>query len=840
MRKFFFLISFLSLFLLPSLAQANDELLVRYLKGTTTEEKEAARGDGEVLNKYTIVPRLELLKVDDPKAALKELNSDPNVQYAVLDIKRELLVTPNDGLFGAQWGMRNNGQTILGDVGVVGADIKATSAWGIQTGSSNTDVAVIDSGIQLNHPDLVNNLWTNPDEIASNGIDDDANGYIDDIHGWNFIDNNNNPTDTDGHGTHVAGIIGAQGNNSIGVAGVNWDVSMAALKACVNDACPLSATIEALEYAVNEGIMISNNSYGGCCGEYLPEKTALENARTAGHLFVAAAGNDNVNNDNPALASYPASYDLSNVISVASSTNQEDRSSFSNYGATTVDLFAPGENIASTYIGSDYVYLSGTSMASPQVAGAAAIIKSQKSGWGYQQIKDQILNSARVNANYNNLVVTDGILDLNQALLIQPENLTGPDTETFETSATFDWDTINNATFKCSLDSGSFETCSPEKTYTDLSLGTHSFSVKAIYPSGESETVGYNWEVTVLTVDPPTINSSPEPINNSKSATFSFAGLPGAGFMCSLDDAPFTACTSPTIYTNLDAEAHSFKVKQTFDSITSDPATVNWQIPEVVDMVPLADGPNVAGFLTFPSLPSGYTYLCQITGYTSQSECQSPYAPSAPLTNGPYQLELTIEDPLGYLSQETAYLFEISGVPAPISNTPSLVINSGAQYTNRSAVTLNIVWPAGARTMSISNGDGLETVMPVTGSVPWELTPGSGAKTITIKFNETVGGTIKTSSKTIIVDTVAPVINRATVKRSASRYSFRLSLAKSDKLQKVYLSRSRTIPSTTNLGNTSRSISSTNFTFNLSFYPNFIRVRDAAGNLSAWKKTTRF
>jgi len=837
MKKIVLLISLLSLFLAPSIASASDRILVRYLKGTTAAEKKDTRDGAELLNKYTIVPRLELLEVDDQKKTLKELNSDPNVAYALPDINRKTLATPNDTLFSLQWGAKNTGQTILGLTGTAGADIRATNAWDIQTGNSNTDIAVIDSGIQLNHPDLINNLWTNPDEIPGNGIDDDGNGYIDDVHGWNFISDNNNPTDTDGHGTHVAGIIGAQGNNSIGVAGVNWNVSMAALKACENSSCPLSATIEALEYAVNKGFKLSNNSYGGCCGEYAPEKTALENAMAADHLFVAAAGNSNANNDNPAVADYPASYDLANVISVASSTNQEAKSSFSNYGATKVDLFAPGENIASTYIGSDYVYSSGTSMASPQVAGAAAIIKSQKPNWGYEKIKDQILNSSRTVPAYNGLVLTGGILNLGQALLIKPENLTGPGSETPLTTATFTWDAINNATFECRLDVGSFEACSYPKTYTGLAPGNHTFRVKAIYPSGESETTSYTWQVTG--VGPPTITSSPGLVSDSKTATFVFSGQAEATFECSLDNEPFSACLSPKTYSNLEVGDHKFEVRQTVESITSDPAIINWSIPEVVDLTPSATGPDQDGFLAFSGAPVGYQYLCQVVNKTILKYCSNPYAPPAPLTNGNYQLKLMIEDPDGYRSGEIVYPFEITGVPKPASSTPSLLINNGAKYTNKLKVNLKIVWPAGAKTMAIKSSGRTEQLLPVASALPWQLAAGNGSKTITIKFSETDGSPIKTLSKTIIFDNVKPVIKKASVKKSKNRYSFRLILKKPDKFAKVYFSKSKKMPPANSLGNTSRRISSARFTFKLNFYPRFVRVRDAAGNLSGWKRVVR-
>lgn len=297
------------------------------------------------------------------------LGQGPMVEYAVPNYIRYLNISPNDPRADELWGLHNVGQT----GGTADADIDAPEAWNITTGSFEVDVAVIDSGMDLGHEDLAANLWTNPGEFPGNGIDDDGNGYIDDIHGWDFRDNDNNPTDTSplcsGHGTHVAGTIGALGNNGIGVVGVNWQATIMTLRVFGGFLCSGNDAdiIEAIQYYTDFEIRVSNNSYGG--GPFNP---AQEDAIRASHsVFVAAAGNNGQNTDvNP---HYPSSYPLDNIVSVAATNHNDLKASFSNFGNQSVDLGAPGEDILSTTPNDNYGMLSGTSMASPHVAGAAAL-----------------------------------------------------------------------------------------------------------------------------------------------------------------------------------------------------------------------------------------------------------------------------------------------------------------------------------------------------------------------------------------------------------------------------------------------------------------------------------
>ena len=282
------------------------------------------------------------------ETALELYRRNPDVAYVEPNYIRYLnATTPNDPLFSRLWGLNNTGQSVSGTSGTAGADVDGPEAWDVTQGSSTVVIAVIDTGVDYNHPDLAGNIWSNPGEVAGNRIDDDNNGYADDIRGWDFVDNDNEPMDVQGHGTHVSGTIAAMGNNSIGVTGVCWQAKIMPLR--IFDAFGGSATsariIAAVGYAVNKGAKIINASFGG--PDYSQaEYDALSSANSAGVLFVAAAGNETANNDTTPC--YPAGYNLPNIISVAATDQNDELTYFSNYGATSVHVAAPGQNIYST------------------------------------------------------------------------------------------------------------------------------------------------------------------------------------------------------------------------------------------------------------------------------------------------------------------------------------------------------------------------------------------------------------------------------------------------------------------------------------------------------------
>ncbi|HEX8424638.1 MAG TPA: S8 family serine peptidase, partial [Pyrinomonadaceae bacterium] len=369
------------------------EVLVRFRSDAAAKSAEVAPmslrrevGDGEVsFQRFAgsdMVRGLRLAKVEESRTleAVAELAGRSDVLYAepnyIWRAKQFVPPPPNDPRYtnGEQYGM---------------ARINAPGAWNAGvTGSKNIVVGVLDGGVDINHPDLKDNLWTNTGEVPDNNFDDDGNGYADDVHGWDFDHNDKSIFDNedgDDHATHVAGTLGAKGNNGIGVTGVNWDVSIMALKVLGEDGGSTANIIKGYQYVLDMrqrgvNIRVLNNSYGGP-GKSLAALDAITQLNAAGILFVAAAGNgggDSIGDDNFTFPDFPASYDLPNVLAVASTNTFDGLSSFSNFGARIVSMAAPGSSILSTTPNNTYSVFGGTSMAAPHVAGAAALICSAK------------------------------------------------------------------------------------------------------------------------------------------------------------------------------------------------------------------------------------------------------------------------------------------------------------------------------------------------------------------------------------------------------------------------------------------------------------------------------
>jgi len=321
------------------------------------------------------------------------------------------LAIPNDASFGTLWGLNNSGRS----PGVGNSDINAPEAWETTTGSRSVVVAVIDSGVDYTHPDLAANVWTNPREVAGDGIDNDANGFVDDVRGWDFANADADPMDDDGHGTHVSGTIGAVGNNAIGVTGVNWRVSIMGLKFLDAEGNGYTSdAVAAVKYATRMrrdfgvNVVAINASWGG-----ETRSTALANAIAAagraGILFVTAAGNESSNNDR--TPSYPANLSDDSVIAVAATNHSNRLAAFSNYGSTTVDLAAPGVGILSTVPGGGYASFSGTSMATPYVTGTVALMAAANPRATAAEIRSALLSTVTPVAALSGKVATGGLLD---------------------------------------------------------------------------------------------------------------------------------------------------------------------------------------------------------------------------------------------------------------------------------------------------------------------------------------------------------------------------------------------------------------------------------------------
>jgi subtilisin family serine protease len=338
-------------------------------------------------------------------ACAEIMKSMPDVATCDPEKVIKAFLTPNDARYSELHGLNNPTQLV---------DIDAPEAWDISTGSAEVVVAVLDTGMDIDHPDLVDNLWTNTGEVPNNGVDDDGNGYIDDVNGWDFVNDDNDPSDDNGHGTHLSGTIGARGNNSGGVVGVNWIVKILPLKFLGAEGNgSLSGAVAGLNYAralkargVN--IVVVNCSFGSSDSS-TSESNAIQGLRDAGVFIAAAAGNESENNDN--VPSYPASYNLSNVISVAAVNRQGSLASFSNFGSS-VDIGAPGVDILSTYPDNTYEVLDGTSMAAPHVAGALALLETVAPNLTLAEARSRLLSTARVLPGLNGVVASGRYLNV--------------------------------------------------------------------------------------------------------------------------------------------------------------------------------------------------------------------------------------------------------------------------------------------------------------------------------------------------------------------------------------------------------------------------------------------
>lgn len=349
------------------------------------------------------VHRIRLAPGTSVEEAGAVLRQDPEVEYVEPNYYRYLTRTPGDPQYPDQWNWPM---------------ISAPDAWDTATDCAAIPVAVIDSGVDYTHTDLAANIWTNPAETAGDGVDNDSNGYKDDTRGWDFVAGDNDPMDENGHGTHVAGTIAAIGDNAIGVTGLCWRGAVMALRAFgAEGKGTVADVVKAMDYARAKGARVVNASYAGDDFSQA-EYEAIGRLQDAGILLVVAAGNENVNNDR--YASYPAGYDLPNIIAVAATDRSDRLTSRSNFGATTVHVAAPGDLILSTYLGNDYALESGTSMAGPHVSGLAALVWSASPGLAASQVKARILDGVDRLDDLSGLVLTGGRINASNSLLNIP------------------------------------------------------------------------------------------------------------------------------------------------------------------------------------------------------------------------------------------------------------------------------------------------------------------------------------------------------------------------------------------------------------------------------------
>ena len=391
-----------------------DQVTVKLAAAATEQElRDLAASYGASVAEQLPLPRYYILQLSD--SAISAV--DDAMTFFGQDSSVVALAEPNhlyfktatpDDLQWPLWGMQK---------------IQAPAAWDSETGDPSVLVAVIDGGVDRTHEDLIGNMWvntgetgidTNSQDKASNGIDDDGNGFVDDWKGWDFYNDDNAP-ESDEHGTHVAGTIGAQGDNTKGVVGVCWDVGLVSVQIFSGDSAASDNEImRAILYASSIGAKVQNNSWGGY-GASTATREAIETVNSNNVLFVAAAGN--FNNDNDSNPFYPASYDVENIVSVAATDESDQLASFSHFGATTVDLAAPGVNIQSTTPDNGYESMQGTSMAAPHVAGAAALLWSANASLTNLEVKEALLTSVDKVPALNGRMVSGGRLNVATLLL---------------------------------------------------------------------------------------------------------------------------------------------------------------------------------------------------------------------------------------------------------------------------------------------------------------------------------------------------------------------------------------------------------------------------------------
>jgi len=678
-----------------------DQILVKPKAGATEEDLMQVEGINGPAGEETIPgTSIEVAEVPEGRSVGETLDlyrASPDVESAEPDTKMYLEqstvpILPDDPDFGLQHGLHNTGET----GGAPDADIDAPEAWSVTAGSPQAVVAVIDQGVNIDHPDLDGNVWTNPDEVSDNGVDDDNNGYVDDVHGWDFVNKDNTLYDQEdedyekSHGTHVAGIVAAEGNNGLGGVGVAHGARIMPLKVSSPTGISASRVIAALRYASGEGVRISNNSYGclqstptsPCYNSLLAEE--IRKADAAGHLFVSSSGNEAKDTD--VTAHYPSGYDSPNVVSVAS-TDENDRLAVgSNYGAASVDLAAPGTNIWSTTPDFFFDYRSGTSMAAAHVAGAAALMESEYPDLGHTEIKDRILQSVDEKDALTGKVSSGGRLNAEGALKPQappPTDAVAPTvvavsprdgttgaplnaSVTAEFSEAMDAATVAAGSFTL-LRQGAASPVAAAVTYDATSRGatlapasalagstTYTATVKGGAegvkdPAGNALAADKTWSFTTAAPDTAapntTITSERGGTATEKPVTFGFSSSePDSTFLCRIDWEtthpdlnaplpPFEPCSSPKTYPVLGEGLHTFEVKAKDAAGNVDPTPASRTI--YVDTVPPTVSAPARSFVvpsSMTEITAGYTMPVKIS-WTGQDQMDG-------MSNGVSQYEL--------------------------------------------------------------------------------------------------------------------------------------------------------------------------------------------------------
>jgi subtilisin family serine protease len=761
-------------------------LLVQFRTDASDDDKDGCcRKVGlGAIDKYKIVDGLALIHVasGDPVAAMAALQGEASVLRAGLNYLMTTQVVPNDPLFGSTWGMNNTTSQLN--------DIDAPQAWDIYTGDPNYRVAVIDTGIDFNHPDLQGNIWVNPGEIANDGIDNDGNGYIDDVRGWNFVTNTNNPQDGNGHGTHVSGTIAAKGNNGIGVAGVAWNAKIVPLKFLSDTGSGTTANaIKAIDYCTANGIKLSNNSWGGGLFDSLLLQ-AITNAGAADHLFIGAAGNSALNID--VSLSYPASYNLSNMVNVASTTNTGALSTFSNFGVATVQVAAPGSSIFSTWpvaltvLGqpNGYNSISGTSMAAPHVTGLAALLRGKMPSWTATQVRSAILGSTKRLSNLAGKISREGIISAYNALLATNVEAIPPTVNAVRTPAAANAAGWNNANvtvaitgtdnvggsgvrdIKYTINAGT--TITAAGSTTNVVRSTDGIATLAYWATDNSGNVSPAGSMTVRvdkTAPVTTLTATPGATSTSVvvSGTDATSGL--AGTFYSVDGAPAAAYSGPI---TLDNGVHTVTAYST-DIAGNTEAVKTLSLPlgslstVSVNPVSVNGGTAATGTVTLGSPAPAGGVVVTLTSSSAAAVVPASVTVAAGARTATFAISTR--------SVVASTAAVITGSSLGVSKSTTLTVNPavasvtfstlalnptsvrGGRANSTATITLSAVTPT-ALVVNLASSNTAAARVPLTATVP------AGPRTVTFTVTSVTGTTNRTA---VISGTALGVTRSATL-----------------------------------------------------------------------------
>lgn len=771
-----------------ALATETDTVLVKVDPSAPPAERALI---GEALDATSSTPLMagwREYRLDDP-ATLAEARSDLSATEADLAVSQPVRLypdaTPNDPYWSAMWGLEQSSDK----------DIDASAGWDLQSTRSPVTVAVIDTGTQITHPDLAPNIWTNPGEVAANGVDDDGNGYVDDVNGWDFHGNNASVFDsasTDQHGTHVSGTIAAVRDNGAGIPGVADNVTIMPLKFISGSGSNTNA-IKAIQYAVSKGAKVINASFGyqGAMDTALCD--AITTAMDQGVLFVAAAGNNNLNLDSQ--PHYPAACPDSRLISVVASDQNDLRASFSNYSATRTDIAAPGVSIYSTIPTSTYGGMQGTSMATPNVAGVAAVALGEAPGLTVSQLRTAVLNGAEQVSALAPYTENGRRLNLPGAILAAealagPGDFTAPAAPTLSSPAAASYSASARPTLSWTASADS-DVTAYEVTLNGLVVGsvagtswtpssnlvngTHTWTVRAKDASGNQSAAPTARTFTVDATAPAAVTPTAPAANLATSDTTpSFAwkaatdkGSSVASYRITVDGAVAATVSSPTLTwtpsSPLAEGAHSWQVHardqagnysatakaMTFRVDTTAPAVPTGQLPAGGTLGTAR--PALSWTAASDGTGSGVAgYQVSVDGGAAVTVTGTKYTPPAQ-TPGSHTWTVRSKDRAGNLSAATTSRTFIVAPAAVTQVSPANLVK-----TNDATPTLTWKAASGASTYVVSvDGQAAATVSALTWTPSSDLA--DGTHTWSVKGKDASGNlSLTATTRSIVVDTTAP------------------------------------------------------------------------------------